>query len=302
MYRRCCTVLIALIMLSTPAFASCMNSTQLETVNQLANATNISNASLANLFEYLCSYQNANISSLYNSSELLNNRTGEFNNSLLSINSTFYDEMAKLEARVSLHFLGNVSSIINSTYKQESLNLYNNFTNDTNNMLNNFTSKFQSMLESQTDSIWKQMATKQDINATKDYLMLQVASVNKQNELSFGQNIFWGGILFLAAIGALVYFKYFRVSYPKVEARFLPKAVRKLPHMLDDEEELTEMDRIRKMREFILKQAQYEGTTRATAYKKFLDGELETEDDVMKEMEMLEINKQPAKRGKIAKK
>jgi len=301
MYNYRIYTLFLAILLSTPAFASCLNSTQLETANQLANATNISNASLADLFEYLCNYQNANISSLYNSSELLNNRTSEFNNSLLSINSTFYDEMEKLEARMNLRFLDNVSSIVNETYRQESLNLYDNFTNDTNNMLNNFTSKFQSMLESQTDSIWKQMATKQDMNATKDYLMMQVASVNKQNELSFGQNIFWGGILFLVAIGVLVYFKYFRVSYPKVEARFLPKAVRKLPHMLDDEEELVEMDRIRKMREFILKQTQFEGTTRANVYKKFLDGELETEDDVMREMEMLEINKQKAT-GKHAKK
>jgi len=301
MYRRCYTALTVLIMLSAPVFASCMNSTQVETINQLANATNISNTSLISLFEYLCDYQTANISSLQNSSELLNNKTGELNNSLSAVNSTFYDELEKLEARMNLRFLDNVSSIVNETYRQESLNLYNNFTNDTNSVLDNFTSKFQSMLESQTDSIWKSMATKEDVNATKDYLMTQVASVNKQNELSFGQNIFWGGVLFLAAIGVLIYFKYFRVSYPKVEARFLPKAVRKLPHMLDDEEELVEMDRIRKMREFILKQTQFEGTTRANVYKKFLDGELETEDDVMKEMEMLEINKQKAKAVKSGK-
>lgn len=281
---------------------SCFNSTQIETVNQLANATNTSNTSLINLFEYLCNYQIANISLLQNKSELLNNRTGEFNNSLTAVNSTFYDELEKLEARMNLHFIGNVSSIVNETYRQESLNLYNNFTADTNNVLNNFTAKFQSMLESQTDSIWKSMATEEDVNATKDYLMLQIATLNKQNELSFGQNIFWGGILFLVAIGVLVYFKYFKFSYPKVETRFLPKAVRKLPHMLDDEEELVEKDRIRKMREFILKQVQYEGTTRATVYKKFLDGELETEDDILKEMEAIELPKQKAVVGKSGKK
>lgn len=290
-YKTCISI-IALILLSTPAFASCLNSTQVETINQLANTTNTSNTSLINLFEYLCNYQDANISSLQNSSELLNNRTAEINNSLLSVNSTLYEELEKLEARMNYYFLDNVSTIINETYKQESLNLYNNFTSDTDNVLQNFTVKFQSMLESQIDSIWEKMATKDDINATKDLLRTEIASINKQNELSFGQNIFWGGVIFLVAVGALVYFKYYKVSYPKVTARFMPRPERKLPHMLDDEEELSLKDKIRKMRDFILKQTQFEGTTRATAYKKFLDGELETEDDVMKEMEMLEIDKQ----------
>lgn len=277
-------LIMAQLWLIILASAECLNSTQVDTINQLANATNISNISLINIFNNSCNYYLSVNNTLYN-------KTSELNTSITTLNSTLFEELEKLEARLKMHFLDNVTAIVNNTYTNESLKLYNNFTSDTQNILNNFTLKFQGLLETKTNLIWEQMATKQDVNATKDVLRTEMSNINKQNELTFGNNLFWAGIIFLAGIGLFIYFKFLKPTYPKVQTRLIPKALRITPYELDEEKELTVKSDIDTMRKFILAQTDYKGATRAEVYKKFLNGQIETQEQALEEMKMLEPEK-----------
>jgi len=73
----------------------------------------------------------------------------------------------------------------------------------------------------------------------------------------------------------------------EIQPPALPKPMETL-HRLESLEDIKNS-----MRKFILAQTDFKGSTRANVYKKFLDGDIDTREQALEEMKMLEPDKMP---------
>lgn len=289
------TLIFCLLLLVLPAvtYASCLSAEDIDTLNLLANTTNISNSSVINIFERLCNTTNYTANITY-----LNNVTANLSTMLNSTNSSTYLYIYNMTEGSFTNLSSEFNGIINETvdrevsesYETESQQLLDSYRTEFNDQLN----AIRKNQDAAMTAIWNSTATQAELNETRQYMENRMSALYNQFDLRVSQMLFWIGIPALAALLIFGYLKFVRQKYPiskDIKTLINLQGQRKIPQTMQDDDEMTVKDNIGKMRTFILGQNEFSGTTRKAVYQKYLNGEITTEEEALEEMRMAELDK-----------
>jgi hypothetical protein len=309
---------VVLTTISSVVYASCLNQTDIDAINNISNSTNTSNVTLVSLFERLCTLNNSlinltnttNITSITinNTINQLNmtiaNLTNTTNNTITSFNNTLNDFNSTL--------VNYTNETINETISNFTDVLNKSFDNRTTQMINDIWTIRGLPLTNQSNSIsndinnlYGNLSTiSANVTATSFDINNKLLTLGNSLSLQVSNAVFPLWILMILLGAVSIYLFYLKPKYPKISLSTISlKGHRILPQQLGDESEIEHKDMredIKTMRDFLSSHEEFSPTTRALAYTAYNDGELDSTDDALKFMRLTEpkviIPKSPPKK------
>lgn len=294
---------IMFLFLSTAAFAECLNSTQLELLNNLSNTTGIDNTTLIGIFNQSCSKIDGlyNITANLNSSlnltnaylnqsfEMYYNLSGNVSNFSANLNST-------VSLAINTTVNNTVSYMMNSTINDTIINYTNTkYANDKSDIYlslkNNVTDEFgqrlsdvQKGVDSFKVEVWNRTLTKDELNVTSSDIESRVYRYVDAVDKQISTYMFITLIVVVAGVAGYGYLRY-KPNFGVLKGRVNKlESTRMSPQDLDTDEEEDVKTSIKDMRTFILEQDNFTLEARKKVYEKFLNQEIKTENEAIEEL------------------
>lgn len=297
-------ILAALLIMAVPGRALCLNSTQIDLVNNMSLALNVSNETFISMFEGLCT----NISVLQNRTDSLNSsfnitdhaignltyglsnlsaNFSSFNNSLNQTVALAINQSVNATTYLFLNSTMNatMSEFVDAKYAQDKSQMYSS-------LKANVTDEFDQKLKIATTAmdtfkaqVWNTTMTKEELNTTASDLEARVSTYVAGMER---QASTWSFITLMAVVGAIVGFGYFkyRPSFGGViKGRVKTLASDRMsPQALDTEDEEAVKTKVSNMRTFIMDQSNFSWEARKKVWEKFLNQEISSENEAIEEL------------------
>ena len=267
----------------------CLNETQKDVLEQIANATNVSYSELLSIFELLCTFnESSRITSLDSKISLVNetyfNKTKELSSELTTLRNDVNETIEEKLAIYDWNFSQLKTDLKDVRLRMDKMN--DNFTSSVNEAKNKLTDLFDDKLS----EFRKEFVKRRDLDELKDNITSWVYSYVEERTSFYDRMGFYLIVgISIALLGGALILKHFK---PSLSIPLLKKVRVEKRTLSDLTTESDLRQRIKKLREFRLKIARSDLTKeqKIELMRKLERGEIELDEEALnKEIEIIKL-------------